>query len=321
MVRDATLSIDFVFSNFVPLDSACPMPELTRTSSTARVASLLSIGNWCAVSLLGHGRWSRVYRARPRDADADSPADYVVKLADPADPQDMETARELLIREVLLGRAVSHPHLVCILSSHLNEAPYYLVMPYLDGVTVELLLEEAGAVSTPSALWIARQTAEALQALHRHGWLHSDIKPSNLLVSDEGHVTLLDLGLARPFGLSGQSRTGLLAGTLEYLPPEAFASVVDLGPAADLYALGVTLYRMLTGRLPFEVRRPSEWAEAHLHCVPPDPRKFNPRLPQRGVQLIAAMLDKQPHRRPSIDELIADLTRLEIETFDQRFAA
>ena len=296
------------------------MPELTRTSSTARVASLPCIGNWCAVSLLGQGRWSRVYRARPREAAADAPADYAIKLVAPVDLEDTETARQLLMREVLLARAVSHAHLISVLSSHLNEAPYYLVMPYLDGSTVEQRIERPDSMPIPLALWVARQTAEALQALHRQGWLHGDIKPSNLFVTDEGHVTLLDLGLARSFG-GGQTKPWLLAGTLAYLPPEAFASIVELQPAADVYALGVTLYRMLTGRLPFDIQQPSELAEAHLYSIPPDPRQFNPRLPQPVVQCVAAMLAKQPDRRPMTDQLIRELTRLEIITFAERTAA
>jgi eukaryotic-like serine/threonine-protein kinase len=296
------------------------MPESSRTSSNARVASLPCIGNWCAVSLLGQGRWSRVYRARPRGTASDAPADYAVKLAAAAEHCDHDTARHLLMREVLLARSVSHTHLISILSSHLNQAPYYLVMPYLEGTTVERLLERHGTIATPLALWIARQAAEAVQALHRHGWLHGDIKPSNLFVADEGHVTLLDLGLARSFA-AGQARPGRLAGTLAYLPPEAYASLVDLGPAADVYALGVTLYRMLTGRLPFDIQQPAELAEAHLHQIPPDPRQFNPRLPQAVVSWITAMLAKQPHQRPMTDDLIRGFARLEILTFTDRTAA
>lgn len=321
MFRETTLvarSRIHGFSNLLSQRSF--MPEPTRTSSTARVASLPDVGNWHAVSLLGQGRWSQVYRARPREAAADAPADYAIKLAAPVVGEDIDTARRLLMREALLAQAVSHKHLTSVLSSRLNQAPYYLVMPYLEGSTLEQLLKRHGMIATPLALWIARQTAEAATALHRHGWLHGDIKPSNLFIADEGHAILLDLGLARSFG-DGQIGPWPLAGTLAYLPPEAYASIVDLQPASDVYALGITLYRMLTGRLPFEVRQPAELAEAHLHDTPPDPRQFHPRLAMPVVQLVSAMLAKQPHRRPSMEALIRELNRLEILTFPRRNAA
>ena len=297
------------------------MPEISRCPSIARDASLPCVGNWQTVSILGRGRWSRVYRARPRDASPDAPADYAIKLADPADPADDDTARELLLREAILGRAVSHPHLICILSSHLNVAPYYLVMPYLEGSTLETLMEPSGPLPTPLALWIIRQAAEASRTLHSHGWLHGDVKPSNLFVTSDGHVTLLDLGLARRIGSPEPRDSWSLGGTLAYLPPEAFSSVIELGPPADVYALGVTLYQMLTARLPFEAEQPSELAEAHLHQVPEDPRQFNSRLSREVAQLVANLLAKQPDRRPVIEQLIKDLIQLEIATFDQRFAA
>lgn len=296
------------------------MPEPTRTSSTARSASLPHVGNWQFVSLLGQGRWCRVYRARPRDAAADAPADYAIKLAAPVGDDQLDTARRLLMREALLAQSVSHEHVISVLSSRLNQAPYYLVMPYLEGSTLEQLLKRHGIIATPLALWIARQTAEAVAALHRHGWLHGDIKPCNLFIADEGHVILLDLGLARSFG-EGQTTPWPLAGTLAYLAPEAYTSVVDLQPASDVYALGVTLYRMLTGRLPFEVRQAAELAEAHLHDIPPDPRQFHPRLAGSVVRLVLAMLAKQPYRRPSTEALVRELNRLEILTFPGRRAA
>ncbi len=296
------------------------MPEPTRTSSTARAASMPHVGNWQFVSLLGQGRWSEVYRARPREAAADAPADYAIKLAAPIDGEQLDTARRLLMREALLAQSVSHEHVISVLSSRLNQAPYYLVMPYLEGNTLEQLLRRHDMIAVPLALWIARQTAEAVAALHRHGWLHGDIKPSNLFIADEGHVVLLDLGLARSFA-EGQISPWPLAGTLAYLAPEAYTSVVDLQPASDVYALGVTLYRMLTGRLPFEVRQAAELAEAHLHDVPPDPRRFHPRLAVPVARLVLAMLAKQPHRRPGTEALVRELNRLEILTFPRRNAA
>jgi len=242
-------------------------------------------------------------------------------MANSDEPTDEAIARQLLIREAMIARVVSHPHLICILASHLNETPFYLLMPYLDGVTLETLIRQAGQLATPFALWITRQAAEATGALHRQGWLHGDIKPSNLFVTPEGHVTLLDLGLARPLGSSERRGTRSLSGTLAYLPPEAYSSLIELGPSADVYALGVSLFRMLTGRLPFDAKRPADLADAHLHRVPPDPRLFSPDLPQEVAHLVARMLAKHPERRPSIDGLIAELIYLEIGTFDQRFAA
>ena len=234
--------------------------------TTARAAAfapfLPALGNWQLAELLGEGRWCRVYRARPASRDVNAPADYAVKLVKPAAGSDALAVR-LLRREAVVAREVSHPNLTSVLSARVHRAPHYLVMPYLDGRTLETALSHAQRLSCGDAIRVARQTAEALAALHAEGWVHSDVKPGNIFVGSTGHVTLLDLGLARRIGRLGGAEGAALAGTLAYSAPESFTSLAELGPSMDVYSLGVTLFRMLTGVLPFPQTDPAALAAAH----------------------------------------------------------
>ena len=278
------------------------------------------VGSWQLSELLGEGRWSRVYRARPRGLPPDAPADYAVKLVR-ADPVGCDGGVQRLQREALVAREVAHPNLTCILSAHLNRPPYYHVMPCLSGATAQAALEAVPQIPAPHALWIARQAAEALGALHQRGWLHSDIKPGNLFVARDGHTTVLDLGLARRLESAECRAARVVAGTLAYAAPESFEPLAELGPAADVYSLGVALYHLLTGRLPFAAATPSALIAAHLHEVQPDPRELIPHLPDRVARLLRRMLDKVAARRPPTVVLAARLADLEIDTFLARWAA
>ena len=295
--------------------------DLDTTAQPDVIAPWLpAIGNWQLAELLGEGRWCKVYRARPLTRDSDAPADYAVKFAKRSAESDALAIR-LLQREAIVAREVSHPNLTCILSARVRRPPYYVVMPYLPGRTLEAVLADHERLSSGEAARIARQTVEALSALHHEGWIHSDIKPGNIFVGVTGHVTLLDLGLARKTGGVGGMDGPALVGTLAYTAPESFSSLVELGPALDVYSLGVTLYRMVTGVLPFPQTDAAALAAAHLHHRPPSPQLFNPLLDKRVVRLLDGMLEKQPGQRPTLDELASRLDELEIGPADRRVAA
>jgi serine/threonine-protein kinase len=242
--------------------------------------------------------------------------DYAVKLLKHEHRNDPAAVR-LMQREAFVGRDVGHPNLIPVLAASTDGPPFYLVTPLLRGATLGEIIRTRGPLDTPSALWFARQTAEALHELHKRGWLHADVKPDNIFVAANGHATLYDLGLCRRIS----ERVGsseVLAGTPAYLPPEAFCAHVNMASSSDVYSLGVTLHQSLTGRLPFAYDDPQELIAAIQSATPPDPRHVVPHLSPRVVRLLRSLLAKIPMRRPTASELVDWLVDLEIDTFEER---
>lgn len=233
--------------------------------------------------------------------------------------EDDPEAIRLLLREVVAGRSVSHPHLVSILSASISRPPRFLVMPWLEGRTLQEHLSAERCFDLPEVLWIGRQVAEALQALYAAGWTHGDVKPSNVFLSPQCHVTLLDLGFARRNDETGSAVDRCVTGTCNYMAPELIVSALRADIRSDIYSLGVVLFEMLTGRLPFTGSSMAELATHHRQSTPPPLRTLAPHVPDDVARLVHRMLAKEPLRRPQTpDELVKRLTTLEVATFSQR---
>src|SRR3712207_5203945 len=155
-------------------------------------------------------------------------------------------------REAQSAAALSHPNIVSIFDRGASEdGTYYIAMEYLPGGTLKDRILKRGALEPRTAAEVALQTAEALHAAHERGIIHRDIKPRNILITDSGNVKVTDFGIARAADATTTSHLGDILGTAKYMSPEQ-AMGEPVGPASDLYSLGVVLYEMLTGRVPFE---------------------------------------------------------------------
>jgi serine/threonine-protein kinase len=294
-------------------------PHLQRTSSRPRAASApptaTVCGAWEVAELLGRGHWCEVLAARP--AHSTGPCLYALKRLLP-EWCDNELAVATLRCEAELGRQVSNRHVISILDSSLRAAPFFLVMPRLWGATWAQRLSAGEKTSLPVNLWRARQVAEGLSALHSQGYLHGDIKPSNLWISDQSHVTLLDLGFARTQQQAASVHDRCFVGTLLYAAPETLVSAFRPDVRSDIYSLGVTLYEVLAGRLPYEALDAGELINLQRSTQPPPLRVLAPHIPTSVARLVHSMLAHDPIRRPQNPaELIESLLQLEVATFRQ----
>jgi serine/threonine protein kinase len=212
------------------------------------------------------------------------------------------TAGELLRNEAAAGLSVRSPHVVRVVRAELDRDPPLLLVEWLNGVSLEQELERVGRLDVPRAVWIARQCVSGLIDLAAAGWSHGDVKPGNILLERDGVARLIDLGFARrhtvgrPTGAeAGQS----LLGTPEYLAPETMVRG-RLNPISlDIYSLGVTLFRMLTGRLPFHDASVSGILRMQRQARPPRLERFGVHAPEELSELVGRLLSKQPVRRPS----------------------
>ncbi|MGA2796601.1 MAG: serine/threonine-protein kinase [Thermoguttaceae bacterium] len=276
------------------------------------------VRQWELVNFEAEGGLAQIFRARPAGSQPNQPALYALKMLLPDWQNDAQAVR-LLNREALVGQSVSHPHLIPILFASVQQSPRFVVMPWLEGATLEQRLAAGQHFDLPQVLWIARQTAEALDALHQAGWMHGDVKPSNIMLSAGGHATLLDLGFARRRDETGSVVDRCVLGTFHYIAPEFLTSALRADIRSDIYSLGAVLYRILAGRLPFVGYDLGELASQHKQSLPPDLRRIAPHLPAGVARLVHQMLSKDPLRRPQTPrELIEILARLEIESFSER---
>lgn len=279
------------------------------------------IDRWQLLQPLGEGAMADVYLAAPGENASPAAARYALKVLKRC-WEDDPVAVSLFAREAHLGQSISDPHLVPVLDWNLKSAPYYVAMPHLEGTTLEAQLRQNREVDLPVALWIVRQVAQGLDALHAAGWMHADVKPANIFISPGGHVTLIDLGYARGAHETGSVAERPLAGTLNYLAPEMLTSALSADIRSDIYSLGIVLYELLAGQLPYEGRNPVEVAALQRAGVPDRLRCLAPQLPPSAVTLVRQMMAKEPLRRPQTpSELVRRLTRLEIATFRERLPA
>jgi len=294
--------------------------DTTLGSSPVRAAtsSQKLLGSWQLCQLISRGVLTSVYEARPLGCPPNRPADYVVKVLR-SDFVNNTNARTAIRREAEVGRHRSHPNLVPILEAHLDAERPFVVMPKLEGVSLEIVIQRAGSITVPQCLWLVRQVAQALQHLHQQGWVHGDVKPANVVVSRDGHATLIDLGFVMQQDESFFSNSiRPLVGTLPYVAPELLTSTCLTQPASDIYSLGITMFEMLMGYLPFAEDEPARIVEAHLREQPPKLDEAA-RVPATVEDLLREMLAKSTVRRPqSMEELIDRLVELEIESLESR---
>jgi serine/threonine protein kinase len=269
------------------------------------------------IQLLGGGPLTGVFSARECATDT---LCAVKLLRD--EWQKNSTAIKFLQREARAALSVHHPHLIRTRHAHVTRPPYFLVMDLLPGESLRGRLRRDYRVDVPAALSITRQTAEALAALHRVGFLHGDVKPDNIRLVDAGTAVLIDLGFAHRPGENTRLRQhGYLLGTPDYLAPEMCRLDADGDLSSDLFSLGVTLFEMLTGRLPYPAGSTRQTLESHCSASPLDIRSLAVRLPASLVALIGRLLQRRPADRPRASAVVQQLITLEISTLKRRRSA
>jgi serine/threonine-protein kinase len=254
---------------------------------------------------LGSGGMADVYLAHDDILDRD----VALKVMSTRYKSDEEFV-ERFKREAQSAAALSHPNIVSIFDRGESEdGTYYIAMEYLPGGTLKDRILKRGALPAYTAAAVALQMAEALRAAHERDVIHRDIKPHNILVTGSGDVKVTDFGIARAASSSTMTRTGHILGTAHYISPEQ-AMGEHVGPASDLYSLGVVLYEMLTGELPFDADTPIGIAMKHVNGHVRAPQELDPSVPDGINAITLRLLAKNPEDRYGSDaELIEDLER------------
>jgi len=262
-------------------------------------------GRYELEELVDQGGMSSVYKGRDRLLERN----VALKVLHPHFLDDAEYV-ERFRREARAAAQLSHPHIVTVIDRGSADGNQFIVFEYVDGENLKQLVERAGPLSVERTLELGIEIADALAFAHAHGLVHRDVKPQNVLIDGAGSAKVTDFGIARSLDVErGVTQTGTVLGTSNYLSPEQ-AEGRPVTPASDIYSLGVVLYEMLTGEVPFRGDNLVVVAMKHVTEHPPSLRLHRPDLPPRLVRTVERALEKDPAQRfPSMDALANELRR------------
>jgi eukaryotic-like serine/threonine-protein kinase len=251
---------------------------------------------------VGSGGMSKVYRAHDRLLERT----VALKILHEHYSQDDEYI-ERFRREARSVAQLTHPNVVTVIDRGEHEGRQYIVFEYIDGENLKQLVEREGPLPPRQVIELGLQIASALASAHARGVVHRDVKPQNVILTDEGRPKVTDFGIARSADVESVTLTGTVMGTSEYIAPEqARGELVDF--RSDVYSLGAILYELCTGEVPYPGENPVSVAMRHLHEPVPSARAQRPDVPARLDAAIRKAMAKDPEERfRSMDELIVEL--------------
>lgn len=253
--------------------------------------------------LIGGGGMADVYKAQDKLLDRA----VAVKILHQQYANDAEFV-EKFRREATAAAKLAHPNIVNIYDVGEDGGSQYIVMEYVSGPTLKEVIQQKGCLEPIEAVRIAKEIASALESAHRNNLVHCDIKPHNILVMPDGHIKVTDFGIARAVSVSTMTYSGSVMGSVHYFSPEQAKGTV-ITTKSDVYSLGVVLYEMLTGQLPFNGETSVSIALKHLQEEPVPIRQINPSIPPVLEAIVQKAMSKDPADRPSSTELYADLNQ------------
>jgi len=275
-----------------------PFKELTTGSAFA--------GRYQIIEELGKGGMGKVYKV----FDQEVQAKMALKLIKPEVSADKNTI-DRFRNELKIARDISHKNICRMYDLGREAGSYFITMEYVSGEDLKSFIRRSRQLVVGTAVFIAKQVSEGLAEAHRLGVVHRDLKPGNIMIDKEGNAKIMDFGIARSISVKGITGAGVMIGTPEYMSPEQVEGK-EVDQRSDIYSLGIILYEMLTGQVPFEGDTPFTIGVKQKSEIPKDPKSLNAQIPLDLSRLILRCLEKDKERRyQNTDELRANLEKIE----------
>ncbi|MDQ3806451.1 MAG: serine/threonine protein kinase, partial [Acidobacteriota bacterium] len=258
------------------------------------------VGNYKIEQKLGEGGMGAVYRGIDMMIEREV-AIKVLRAELASQPQVVERFRS----EAVTLAKLNHPNIATLYSFMRQGENFFMVLEFVRGATLDQVIQQRGALPVEQAVPLFCQVLDGIQHAHEYGIIHRDIKPANMMLTERGNLKVLDFGIARILGTARMTRQGNVIGTIEYMSPEQVKGL-ETDARSDIYSLGMLLYEMLTGRIPFDITNEFELMKAQIEQMPVAPRQLNPAIPESVEQAIGRAIAKDPaHRFQSAGEFRA----------------
>ncbi|HEV3469055.1 MAG TPA: serine/threonine-protein kinase [Pyrinomonadaceae bacterium] len=249
------------------------------------------VGNYKIEQKLGEGGMGAVYRGIDMMIEREV-AIKVLRAELASQPQVVERFRS----EAVTLAKLNHPNIATLYSFMRQGENFFMVLEFVRGATLDQVIQQRGALPVEQAVPLFCQVLDGIQHAHEYGIIHRDIKPANMMLTERGNLKVLDFGIARILGTARMTRQGNVIGTIEYMSPEQVKGL-ETDARSDIYSLGMLLYEMLTGRIPFDITNEFELMKAQIEQMPVAPRAINPAIPEVVEQAIGRAITKDPARR------------------------